>query len=50
MEKRTIYIHKTKNDNLQHHENDEYRTVTFIGGNKDIMQIIKELLKDKYQT
>ena len=27
--------------------NKEYRVVTFINGNKDIMQIIKELIKNK---
>ena len=49
MEKRTIYIHKTKNE-LSNNNNGEYRTVNFIGGDKDIMHIIKELIKDKYQT
>ena len=50
MEKRTIYIHKAKNDDSQSNTNTEYRTVSFIGGNKDIMQIIKELIKDKYKS
>lgn len=42
-----MYIHKTKDDKPQINVNTEYRTVTFIGGNKDIMQIVKELIKDK---
>ena len=44
MEKKTIYIYnKTK----FHKTNEEYRVVTFINGNQDIMQIIKELIKNK---
>lgn len=50
MEKRTIYIHKTKDDNTHRDINSEYRVVSFIGGNKDIIQIIKELIKDKYKS
>ena len=50
MEKRTIYIHKSKEDKLQQNTNGEYRTVAFIGGNKDILSIIKDLIKDKYQA
>ena len=44
MEKKTIYIYKK--DEI-YKSNDEYRIVTFINGNKDIMQIIKELIKTK---
>lgn len=50
MEKRTIYTHQSKEDKLQQNTNSEYRTVTFIGGNKDIISIIKELIKTKYQA
>ena len=50
MEKRTIYIHKSKDDTLHNNSDSEYRVVTFIGGNKDIKKIIKELIKDKYQA
>ena len=46
MEKKTIYIYKNKNDK-SHKSNEEYRVVTFINGNEDIMQIIKELIKTK---
>lgn len=49
MEKTTIYIHTTK-ENLQNQKNDKYRTVNFIGGNKDMIDIIKKLIKDKYQA
>ena len=44
MEKKTIYIY---NKNQKYQSNDEYRIVTFINGKKDIMYIIKELIKDK---
>ena len=47
MEKRTIFIHREKNE-TNNDTNKEYRVVTFINGNKDIMQILKELIKDKY--
>ena len=50
MEKRTFYVHKAKEDKTQHKINNEYRVVTFIGGNKDIVNIIKELIKTKYQA
>ena len=50
MEKRTIYIHKSKEDNMPNNKDKEYRIVTFIGGGKDIMSIIKDLIKDKYQA
>ena len=48
MEKRTIYIHREKNQKLEQC-NDEYRIVTFINGSKDIVDIIKELIKTQYQ-
>ena len=44
MEKKTIYIYK-KNDSYK--SNEEYRIITFINGDKDIIQVIKELIKDK---
>ena len=44
MEKKTIY--KYKNDK-SYKSNEEYRVVTFINGNQDILQIIKELIKNK---
>lgn len=47
MEKRTVFIHNTK-DKLKNTNDTEYRTVTFIDGNKNILDIIKELIKDKY--
>jgi hypothetical protein len=50
MEKRTIYIHKSKQDNTPIKKENDYRTVTFIGGNKDIITIIKELIKDRCQA
>lgn len=42
-----MYIHKTKDDKSPIEIHSEYRAVTFIGGNKDIMQILTELIKDK---
>ena len=44
MEKKTIY--KYKKDKL-YQSNEEYRVVTFINGDQDIMHIIKELIKTK---
>ena len=38
MEKITMFIHNTK-DKLKNINNTEYRTVTFIGGNKNIKKI-----------
>lgn len=49
MEKTTIYIHTTKED-LQDQKNTQYRIVNFIGGNKDMIDIIKKLIKYKYQA
>ena len=48
MEKRTFYIHKSANDTKSYNiiEN-EYRVVNFIGGNKNILEIIKKLIKNK---
>ena len=49
MEKKTIFIHKEKNEaNSNTHQED--RIVTFINGNQDIIQIIKELIKNKYKS
>ncbi len=48
MEKSTIYIHKSKNDTKVIDSN-EYRVVTFIGGDTDILQIIKQIIKEKYK-
>ena len=47
MEKRTIFVHSTK-DKLQCNKDDEYRVVTFISGNQNILDIIKKLIRDKY--
>ena len=44
MEKKTIYVYKQ--DNV-YKSNDEYRVVTFINGEQEIIQIIKELIKTK---
>ena len=38
IEKRTMFIHNTK-DKLKNINDTEYRTVTFIGGNKNIKKI-----------
>lgn len=47
MEKRTMFIHSTK-DKLKDNKDSEYRVVTFIGGNKNILDVIKDLIKNKY--
>lgn len=47
MEKRTIFVHNTK-DKLKNDKNSEYRIVTFVGGKKNILDVIKDLIKDKY--
>ena len=49
MEKRTIYIHREKDEALEQRTNDEYRFVTFVNGTHDIIEIIKELIKTQYQ-
>lgn len=53
MEKRTFYIHESKEERdkrTEPAENDECRVVTFINGDKDILHIIKQLIKTSYQT
>lgn len=50
MEKRTFYIHKSKDDPKSYTLNGEHRTVNFIGGNQDILEIIKKLIKNKYNS
>lgn len=47
MEKKTVFVHST-NPSIKNNQNNEYRIVTFIGGNKNILDIIKELIKNKY--
>lgn len=47
MEKKTVFVHSTK-PSIKNNQNNEYRIVTFIGGNKNILDIIKELIKNKY--
>lgn len=48
MEKRTFYIHKSKDEPKSYTLLDkDYRLVTFIGGNKDILSIIKNLIKNE---
>ena len=50
MEKRTFYMHKSKNDPKSYTlVNNDQRIVSFIGGNKDITQIIKKLIEYKYK-
>ena len=44
MEKKTIYIY---GKDKSYKSNEEYRLVAFINGDKDIIQIIKELIKTK---
>lgn len=52
MEVRTIYQHKPKHcsETLKNAHRKDYRVVTFIGGDRDILDIIKELIKTKYQS
>ena len=50
MEKRTFYIHKSKHDKKCYTINNEHRTVNFIGGDQDIIDIIKNLIKNKYNS
>ena len=55
MEKTTFYIHESKDERNKRTEpaeaeNEEYRVVTFINGDKDILQIIKQLIKTNYQA
>jgi hypothetical protein len=44
MEKKTIYVYKQDG---KYKSNEEYRIVTFINGEQEIIQIIKELIKTK---
>ena len=44
MEKKTIYRYKK---DKTYKSNEEYRVVTFINGNQDIIQIIKKLIQTK---
>ena len=46
MEKTTLYIHRNQ-DEIEDYPDDEYRIVTFVNGNQDIMNIIKNLIKEK---
>lgn len=52
MEIRTIYQHTSKHcsERLEKGHRKDCRVVTFIGGDKDILSIIKELIKTKYQS
>ena len=47
MEKRTFYIHKSKHDPKSYILDGDNRIVTFIGGNQNIVDVIKKLIKDK---
>lgn len=49
MEKRTIYIHREKDEMPKQYPSGEYRIVTFVNGSQDITDIIKELIKTQYQ-
>lgn len=50
MEKRTFYIHKSKNEPKSYMlVNNDQRVVSFIGGNKDMTQILKKLIEYKYK-
>lgn len=44
MEKKTIFIYK---QDKNYKSNEEYMVVTFINGEQEIIQIIKELIKTK---
>lgn len=63
MEKTTIYIHTTRDkefcidddleiaeDDLQDDKITNYRVVTFVNGKRDIMNVIKDLIKDQHQS
>ena len=49
MNKRTIYLHKERNEKSEQYADNEYRIVTFVNGTTDIVEIIKELIKTQYQ-
>ena len=50
MEKTTILIHGEKDEESASCECGEHRIVTFVNGSKDIMEIIKDLIKTQYQS
>ena len=47
MEQTTVFIHQTQ-ENAQSKPNSDYRIVTFINGNKDIIDIIKNIIQSNY--
>ena len=47
MEDTTVFIYRSQNEESTLQSNNIYRIVTFIDGNRDIMEIIKEIIKDK---
>lgn len=49
MEKTTIYIHREKDEELLSCECGEHRIVNFVNGKRDIMEVIKDLIKTQYQ-
>lgn len=51
MEDNIIYQHINKHavEDTETAQEGNYRVVRFIGGDKDILKIIKELIKDKYK-
>ena len=49
MKKTTILIHREKDEEMLACGCGEHRIVTFVNGTKDIMEIIKELIKTQYQ-
>lgn len=49
MEKTTILVHREKDEESLICECGEHRIVNFVNGQKDIMEIIKELIKTQYQ-
>ena len=49
MEKTTILIHREKDEEKISCKCGEHRVVTFVNGTKDIMEIIKDLIKTQYQ-
>lgn len=49
MEKTTIYIHREKDEEIQEYICGEHRIVTYVNGSKDIIKILKDLIKTQYQ-
>lgn len=49
MEQTTIFIHRTY-EHLNDKPDSNYRIVTFINGNKDIINILKKIIKENYQN